>query len=197
MLIPWHDHGAATVHPSHTWAQHPQASTQRPIYGAPTTQAQPYRVHTRPAWTPADHRQPPANPRLSQTTHRPPISQLPPTLTDEQLAVMDTLTREAIDERLRVLEGVSGAVYRCIDDLLRMRSALPSPTTPPTAAAAPPIILESPEITPIETPLTTGDHIGASGSKATGPGPKAPEVDSDSPLSSSVAPAQSGSVAST
>ena len=115
---------------------------------------------------------------------------------------MDTLTREAIDERLRVLEGVSGAVYRCIDDLLRMRSALPSPTTSPTAAAASPIILESSEITPIETPLTTGDHIGASGagSKATGPGPKAPEVDSlenDSPQSSSVAPAQSGSVAST
>jgi E3 ubiquitin-protein ligase synoviolin len=41
---------------------------------------------------------------------------------------MDRVTREAIDERLRVLEGVSGAVHRCIDDLMRMRSALPSPT---------------------------------------------------------------------
>lgn len=56
-----------------------------------------------------------------------PISHLPPRLTDEQLATMDRVTREAIDERLRVLEGVSGAVYRCIDDLMRMRSALPSP----------------------------------------------------------------------
>lgn len=56
-----------------------------------------------------------------------PISHLPPTLTDEQLTLMDQVTREAIDERLRVLEGVSGAVYRCIDDLMRMRSALPSP----------------------------------------------------------------------
>jgi E3 ubiquitin-protein ligase synoviolin len=40
--------------------------------------------------------------------------------------VMDNLTRAAIDERLRVLEGVSGAVFRCIDDLLRMRSVLPA-----------------------------------------------------------------------
>jgi E3 ubiquitin-protein ligase synoviolin len=38
---------------------------------------------------------------------------------------MDQTTREAIDERLKVLEGVSTAVYRCIDDLMKMRSALP------------------------------------------------------------------------
>ncbi|KAF8659224.1 hypothetical protein AX16_001884 [Volvariella volvacea WC 439] len=50
---------------------------------------------------------------------------LPPTLTDEQLSVMDSLTREAIDERLRVLDGVSTSVHRCIEDLMRMRSALP------------------------------------------------------------------------
>ena len=55
-------------------------------------------------------------------------SQLPPNLTDEQLANLDRLTRESIDERLRVLEGVSSAVYRCIDDLMRLRSAIP-PTT--------------------------------------------------------------------
>jgi len=42
---------------------------------------------------------------------------------------MDTVTREAIDERLRVLEGVSGAVFRCIEDLMRIRSSLPPPTT--------------------------------------------------------------------
>ena len=56
------------------------------------------------------------------------ISQLPPDLTEAQLALMDHLTREAIDERLRVLEGVSTAIHRCVDDLMRMRSALPSPS---------------------------------------------------------------------
>lgn len=40
---------------------------------------------------------------------------------------MDRLTREAIDERLRILEGVSNTVYRCIEDLTRVRSALPAP----------------------------------------------------------------------
>ncbi|KAG6866610.1 hypothetical protein C0991_000720 [Blastosporella zonata] len=63
---------------------------------------------------------------------------LPPTLTDEQLAVMDRLTREAIDERLRVLEGVSNTVYRCIDDLMRVRSTLPAsnPTLPAQQSSA-------------------------------------------------------------
>ncbi|KAJ7072425.1 hypothetical protein C8F01DRAFT_1103964 [Mycena amicta] len=69
----------------------------------------------------------------SRYPQRPYLSQLPPSLTDEQLAVMDGLTREAIDERLRVLEGVSGAVNRCIDDLMRMRSVFPAqmPVQPP------------------------------------------------------------------
>lgn len=40
---------------------------------------------------------------------------------------MDQLTREAIDERLRILENVSGTVYRCVEDLLRLRSTLPAP----------------------------------------------------------------------
>ncbi|KAF8734991.1 hypothetical protein AX14_002953 [Amanita brunnescens Koide BX004] len=56
------------------------------------------------------------------------ISQLPPDPTEAQLALMDRLTREAIDERLRVLEGVSTAIHRCVDDLMRMRSVLPSPS---------------------------------------------------------------------
>jgi len=56
------------------------------------------------------------------------ISQLPPVLTEAQLALMDRMTREAIDERLRVLEGVSTAIHRCVDDLMRMRSALPLPS---------------------------------------------------------------------
>jgi E3 ubiquitin-protein ligase synoviolin len=53
--------------------------------------------------------------------------------------MMDTLTREAIDERLRVLDGVSGAVYRCIDDLMRIRSILPAKS--PSGTAAPPSIV--------------------------------------------------------
>ena len=43
----------------------------------------------------------------------------------QQLATMDRLTREAIDERLKALERVSNTIYGCIDDLMRMRSALP------------------------------------------------------------------------
>jgi len=53
---------------------------------------------------------------------------------------MDRVTREAIDERLRVLEGVSGAVSRCIEDLVRMRSALPVTSAPRTQTpVAPPL----------------------------------------------------------
>lgn len=58
-------------------------------------------------------------------------SPLPSSLTEEQLATLDRLTREAIDERLRILEGVSGTIYRCVDDLLRLRSALPQANLPP------------------------------------------------------------------
>lgn len=106
------------------------------MFGAPI---QPYRP---------THRLPP--PRFGQTlpsnlptfASQPPqghanttSSRLPPTLTEEQLAGLDVLTRESIDERLRILEGVSGAVYRCIDDLMRLRSALPPLNVPTTNAA--------------------------------------------------------------
>lgn len=63
-------------------------------------------------------------------------SVLPPVLSDSQLVALDTLTREAIDERLRILEGVSNTVYRCIDDLMRMRSALPVVSTPQTESTS-------------------------------------------------------------
>ena len=72
-------------------------------------------------------------PLQPQQQHSSALPQLPPNLTDEQLANLDRLTRESIDERLRILEGVSGAVYRCIDDLMRLRSAIP-----PTAIDAVP-----------------------------------------------------------
>jgi E3 ubiquitin-protein ligase synoviolin len=59
---------------------------------------------------------------------------LPPNLTDEQLMLMDRITREAIDERLRILEGVSVAVSRCMEDLTRVRSALPVSSNTPIVA---------------------------------------------------------------
>jgi len=75
-----------------------------------------------------------ATPLQTQQQRSSVLPQLPPNLTDEQLANLDRLTRESIDERLRILEGVSGAVYRCIDDLMRLRSAIP----PTTMDAVPP-----------------------------------------------------------
>ena len=54
-------------------------------------------------------------------------------VTDAQLTLLDRNTREAIDERIRILQGVSDTITRCMDDLVRVRSALPPPlsTAPP------------------------------------------------------------------
>jgi E3 ubiquitin-protein ligase synoviolin len=70
-----------------------------------------------------------------------PLNTLPPTLTDAQLAHLDVLTREAIDERLRVLEGVSSTMYRCMEELTRLRSVLPvaaGPAPPATPTGSRP-----------------------------------------------------------
>lgn len=69
-----------------------------------------------------------------------PLTTLPPTLTDAQLAHLDVLTRDAIDERLRVLEGVSNTMYRCVEELTRLRSVLP------VAAGAPPVVRPGSEV---------------------------------------------------
>lgn len=68
-----------------------------------------------------------------------PLAELPQTLTDEQLGRLDRLTREAIDERLRILEGVSGTVWRCVEELTRLRSVLPraTPTNPASTSSQP------------------------------------------------------------
>jgi E3 ubiquitin-protein ligase synoviolin len=63
-----------------------------------------------------------------------PLATLPPTLTDAQLTHLDVLTREAIDERLRVLEGISSTMYRCVEELTRLRSVLPVSTGPGPAS---------------------------------------------------------------
>lgn len=78
-----------------------------------------------------------------QSRHAPParpLTTLPPTLTDAQLAHLDVLTRDAIDERLRVLEGVSNTMYRCVEELTRLRSVLPV-----AAGPAPPVVQAGPE----------------------------------------------------
>ncbi|KAF9222617.1 hypothetical protein BS17DRAFT_881014 [Gyrodon lividus] len=54
-------------------------------------------------------------------------------VTDVQLALLDQITREAIDERIRILEGVSNTITGCVEDLVRVRSALPLPVTVCTA----------------------------------------------------------------
>lgn len=59
---------------------------------------------------------------------------------------MDCFTREAIDERLRILENVSVTIDRCVADLVRVRSALPmSPNTalPSTGPTPDPIQCET------------------------------------------------------
>ncbi|KAJ3518139.1 hypothetical protein NLJ89_g61 [Agrocybe chaxingu] len=115
---------------------HPHVQRQGPI-----------EVNGRPSSTPFAQTARPVAPQnkfthySSNTTVLPtqsssvPSFQLPPTLTDEQLATLDTLTRESIDERLRILEGVSSTVYRCMDELMRLRSALP-PTNFPTGSSS-------------------------------------------------------------
>ena len=55
---------------------------------------------------------------------------MPPELSNEQLQRMDNLSREAIDERLRILDNVQRSMWRCTEDLLRVRSILPPRAEP-------------------------------------------------------------------
>ncbi|KAG8843156.1 E3 ubiquitin-protein ligase hrd1 [Tulasnella sp. 330] len=48
-------------------------------------------------------------------------------LSDSQLEKLDRLTREGIEERLKVLDGVQTSLWKCVEDLTRMRSVLPPP----------------------------------------------------------------------
>jgi E3 ubiquitin-protein ligase synoviolin len=97
-----------------------------------------------------------------------PLATLPPTLTDAQLAQLDVLTRDAIDERLRVLESVSGAMYRCAEELTRLRSVLPAATGP-----AP---------TPTQVPTQVRSEPGQGPTHAAANVPEIPSHDSDSAL---------------
>ncbi|KAI6135786.1 hypothetical protein EV401DRAFT_1844089 [Pisolithus croceorrhizus] len=81
----------------------------------------------------------PASPSASRTDQGSPQSGAMPApeesqaapeaiVSDEQLILMDRLSREAIDERLRILGNVSRTIDRCVEDLMRVRSALPATT---------------------------------------------------------------------
>ncbi len=86
-------------------------------------------------------------------------SQLP-SLTEDQLARLDTLTRESIDERLRILESVSTNLNNCIDELLRLRSALPL-LDPPSKTEA------STSLSPL-TMASAGDEASVSNDNGKG-----------------------------
>jgi len=121
------------------------------------------------------------SPFLPQSSSTNTVSQLPPSLTDEQLATLDRLTRESIDERLRILEGVSGAVYRCIDDLLRLRSALPQANLPTETSSS------SGSIPPPSSGLQANDNGGddATTSRGKGKMPERLEIVDDTQVSDS------------
>jgi len=55
------------------------------------------------------------------------LEQLPGTLNEEETRDWDRVTREAIDERLRVLSRVDEVVNRLVDELTRLRSTIPNP----------------------------------------------------------------------
>lgn len=137
----------------------PSPGNVRPPYGRGTSVNPSLAQSGRPSPRPVVS----GDPRFSQSfsTSRTPLSQLPQTMTDAQLAVMDQVTRDAIDERLRILEGVNGAVYRCIDELIRMRSALPSPSVPMTGNST-----SVPPQAPLVTPTTTEKPTVTEGSSS-------------------------------
>ncbi|KAL1753710.1 hypothetical protein FB107DRAFT_292206 [Schizophyllum commune] len=115
-------------------AAEPSASTPTTSASAPSTTAP---TATAPTPTATTSPAPLQVPLLVPAVDEIEIRRAPPSaarMTDEELGRMDRLTREAIDERLRVLESVSQTVYGCVDELMRLRSALPARATPPPQA---------------------------------------------------------------
>ena len=109
-----------------------------------------------------------------------PLSTLPPTLTDAQLGQLDVLTRDAIDERLRVLENVSTAMYRCAEELTRLRSVLP-------VASGPGLAPTQVRSEPGQGPATTQGLANESGDV-----PEIPSLDADSELDARTSNAEPG-----
>jgi len=73
---------------------------------------------------------------------------------------MDVLTREAIDERLRVLGRVDEVVNMCINELTRLRSVLPPVRSAGTSGSASGVIPPPPP-----TPMSGVSAVDASGTK--------------------------------
>ncbi|KAA1474329.1 hypothetical protein DENSPDRAFT_866430 [Dentipellis sp. KUC8613] len=158
------------MRPPHVPGHPPQWPQQQPpVLRAPSSG--PFRPPPAPV-----HQHPGArvDPRMQGRPGAPPQSRLPvslqpPAVSEEQLAGMDRLTRDAIDERLRVLEGVSGAVYRCIEQLTRVRSVLPSSgpqpqTQTPSQPASPVPGPSGSRATPQPGPSASASTAGATGS---------------------------------
>lgn len=62
---------------------------------------------------------------------------MPSTLNGEEIRDWDRVTREAIDERLRVLSRVDEIVNRLVDELTRLRSTIPSSEATASGARSP------------------------------------------------------------
>ncbi|KAF8588693.1 hypothetical protein K439DRAFT_1629493 [Ramaria rubella] len=132
-LIPLFDPAttSATIVAPPPYNRMPSQSNYPPFSNTPPSTSHQQRPRPRPA---------DVNPLVSEllrstsTTNAPDLRSLPQTLTQEQLDRMDVVTRDAIDERLRALENVQGAVWRCVEELVRIRSVLPSRQNgPPTS----------------------------------------------------------------
>ncbi|KAI0344612.1 hypothetical protein BDW22DRAFT_1391432 [Trametopsis cervina] len=128
-LIPLWDplqHAQQVRAPLYPWQQAPVA-IPLPQPGQQGVNGSAVQPHGAPGFAqPASARPPPVLTSARQSdVPREPLSQLPAILSEEQLTRLDRLTRDAIDERLKVLEGVSGTLWRCIIELHRMRSVLP------------------------------------------------------------------------
>lgn len=122
---------ARAVHQLHQTLHQPREARTHRVQGQSTATSGQNASH-------AQHR--PGYSRSHSSTG--PMHRLPQQMSEEELGRMDRLTRDAIDERIRVLEGVNGAVYRCLEELLRLRSILPpivgavrAPAEPGLAAA--------------------------------------------------------------
>lgn len=92
---------------------------------APSQPAIPDLHSSSPAAPPTQGANSSFSPASSQATSSQPYDGNSNHVTDAQLTLLDRITREAIDERIRILQGVSNTITRCMEDLVRVRSALP------------------------------------------------------------------------
>lgn len=119
-----------SVPPQTTRVQHGPVPSLIPLFDPATTQATivapPNLMQNRIPFN-AQYAPQTLRPRYNLNTGQlPDFRTLPQTLTQEQLDRLDVLTREAIDERLRALENIQTVMWRCSEELVRIRSVLPT-----------------------------------------------------------------------